>query len=42
MVTAESKSRIPDILGDLEIPAGRILLGPERGHVRGKEDVRSP
>ncbi len=30
-----------DILSDLEIPAGRIFLGPKRGHVRGKEDVWS-
>ncbi len=35
MATVESKSRIPDILGDLEIPAGRIF------YVQ-KEDVWSP
>ncbi len=32
MATVESKSRIPDILGDLEI----IFLGPKRGHVQEK------
>lgn len=42
MATVESKSQIPDILGDLEIPAGRIFLGPKRGHVWEKEDVWSP
>ncbi len=32
-------SRIPDILGDKKIPAGRIFAGPKRGHVQGKEDI---
>ncbi len=42
MVTVESKSRILDILGDLEIPSRHIFLGPKRGHVWEKEDVWSP
>ncbi len=42
MATVESKSRIPDISGDLEIPAGCIFLGPKIGHVQEKEDVWSP
>ncbi len=33
---------MPDILGDLVIPARRISLGPKRGQVWGKEDVWSP
>ncbi len=37
MLTVERKSRIPDILGNLEILAGRIFLSPERGQVRGKK-----
>ncbi len=36
MATVENKSRMPDILADLEIPAGRIFLGPKRGYVQGK------
>lgn len=36
MVTVESKSRIPEILGDLEFLARHIFQGPKRGHVRGK------
>ncbi len=39
MATVESKAEF-DILSDLEIPAGRIFLGP-RGHVWRKEDAWS-
>ncbi len=38
----KAKPKIPDILGNLEILAGRIFLGPKRGHVQGKEDICSP
>lgn len=41
-MTVEIKSRIPDIFGDVGIPAGHTFLGPKRGHFWEKKDIWSP
>ncbi len=37
-----AESRHFGLLSNPGTPAGRIFVGPKRGHVRGKEDVWSP